>query len=513
MQDLNKAVGRLLVGRPPGLALDDDHKAALRAGHLTGYTLFKDNADDLEQLLALNKSVEESSLHPPILSVDQEGGAVQRFDHLLTPLPSPMALGAISDREITRTVTAISTTQLKRLGFNMLLAPTLDLQTNPLNPIICTRAFGEDIELVSKMGEYVIDEIERHGVLAVGKHFPGHGATKEDSHLRLAIVPKTRDELKKTDLVPFVRNLNRLKAILVGHIWLPEIDSEELPASLSTNITQKLLIDELGFSGLVVSDDMIMKAITNEYGLGEACVRAVLAGIDLLLVCGTLSEVKEAHQSICQAVQSGRLKEARLEAAIAKIDRLFSSRCQFLKDDNNKDLSLDQFQAEIIRERKETLAAASAGIVALDKVEPLSGAYTIFRPNHTRYPMPLLANLQKHDKSLVLDELTYSLNPDSEEIDSLLAKTKEKVIFLSYRTAINSRQIELIKALSQAGKEIIQIATDLPYDIIHPQLAGINRKRLASLDPSDLAMEALSLYLTGKTVAQGQLIAGKIKAG
>jgi beta-N-acetylhexosaminidase len=527
--EIKRLAGRLVIGRLPGLVLDERHRQALLSGTLGGITLFKENAASLGQLIELTGAIIEASFHPPVLTVDQEGGAVQRFENVLSSLPSPMALAALNEPYTTAEVTSISARQLKTLGFNMLLAPTLDLQTNPRNPIICTRAYGDNAASVTAIGAQVAAAIEAEGLIAVGKHFPGHGATVEDSHLELACVDKSRDELRQTDLEPFAELASRLKAILIGHIWLPQIMSEKSPATLSHVVIEEILRGELKFAGLVVSDDMIMKAITHGFGLGEACVQALLAGVDLLLVCGTYEQSSETVEAIADAVASGRLSRQRLEEAVARLDLLINTRPEYLKSENVA--AVENFAAVIGKDsafcRKTSARAICVVRGKFEKqyVEAIKSAQTIIivAPAHPRYPMDLAGALRLAlvDQSEII-EIRYPLNPGKMAIDELTAgaahlrrtfnkrvpaKNKNAnilTIFLSYRSAINSGQDFFSQRLAEVLTPAIHVATDSPYDSAY--LSGLSpyMLSLATLDPSDQAMFALADVLTGEIEPQGK---------
>lgn len=524
-EQIRRLAGRLVLGRLPGTVLDNEHKQALQDGTLGGITLFKDNATDLEQLAKLTGDIIEASRHIPVLTVDQEGGAVQRFDHVISALPSPMALAALDksesgDREIIEKITAISARQLKALGFNMLLAPTLDLQTNARNPIICTRAYGDEAESVAKIGSRVAAEIEARGLIAVGKHFPGHGSTAEDSHLQLACVDKSEAELLASDLVPFARLTEQLRAMLIGHIWLPQLVSTQCPATLSPVVIKNILQDKLNFDGLVVSDDMIMKAITEGMGLGEACVQAVLAGVDLLLVCGTFAQSMEAVNALAEAVGTGRLSRERLQQAAAKIDALMTAKPAYIDATDEKAMAdfastIETDNALSSRTSAQAIAVLSGALneETLAKIKAAK-SITVIAPAHPRYPMALAADLRDFfaDETRILD-IRYPVNLTSDTIHESLAaifeianQSSELTIFLSYRSAINIGQKALADALVKRvtpDQMFIHVATDSPYDITY--LPGVEKfLSLATFDPSCQAISGLAAVLLGQEQALGR---------
>lgn len=503
--------GRLVIGRLPGLVLDDQHRQALKNGILGGITLFKENAHDLKQLCTLTKDIVDACLHAPVLTVDQEGGAVQRFDHVLSPLPSPMALAAINDIDSTRKITEISCRQLKTLGFNLLLAPTLDLLTNPLNPVIATRAFSSETSLCATMGRQVIDQIESSGLVACPKHFPGHGSTSQDSHLELAIVDKSLAELKAYDLEPFAANIKAMRSILIGHIWLPQLEKQRRPATLSPLVVSEILRQKLEFEGLAISDDMTMHAITKAYGLGEACVMAIEAGIDLILVCGTYLQSQEAVQSIAQAIASGRISQERLAECWSRLDKVFSKRPTCLDPLNEEKLSAfaRTIHDDTITSTKFSTSSAALMNGNVDALRIREQQVAVVVPHHPRYSFPLAVKLEL--ENLDVQEHRYSLNPNHEEVVSLIAKllsSKRKILYVTFRTFINSGQIELGEQLAQIHANdsdnfgLLHIAADTPYDFLKFQDSA--NTSLATFDPSDQALAGVAQILAGRTSAKGK---------
>jgi beta-N-acetylhexosaminidase len=238
--NIKQAIGCLLSARLSGYTLDKKTEKALREGLIGGVVLFKENARDIKQLAHLIANIKAPSFHEAIISVDQEGGAVQRFDHIITPLPSAMALAAGNDLTLLGEVAEISAKQLKLLGFNCLLAPVLDVLQNPVNSVIATRAYGNSPEHVIKCAGQYLRALKDTGMVAVGKHFPGHGSTMQDSHFELAVNDSPIEEIWSTDLSPFKSCLADLPALLIGHVWLPGVDPQPLPATLSSHVIGRL---------------------------------------------------------------------------------------------------------------------------------------------------------------------------------------------------------------------------------------------------------------------------------
>jgi beta-N-acetylhexosaminidase len=502
VEKLSQNVGRLLLARIPGPELDERSRSMLADGTIGGAVLFRENATSLSQLRDLTAAIVKHSLHVPIITADQEGGAVQRFDHVLTPIPSAMALAACGQNESIASITRHGATQLKELGFNCLLSPVLDVLTNPLNPVIGTRAFSDSPRRVAEIGILIADAIAEGGLVPVGKHFPGHGSTLEDSHADLAVNPCDSKTLWQVDLVPFRSALSHLPAILIGHVWLSSVDPQPLPATLSSMVIDGILRHYLNYEGVIMSDDMIMKAITDRWGLPEACLMALEAGQDLLLVCGDQDQTVSVHEHLVNAVKSGRLSEERLNESIKRINNLFPRRSSVMAKK-----SLPKFADSVRTMRDHSLKVSCSAVTVLRGEIPRidSGHWLVLAPNHARYPMRVEKYLREiapvRFNTLSFSELRYSLDPSPEEAETVVRECSERnCIFLTYRSLNNQGQLLLGSLLAAEAREKIAVSTDTPFDLVGlPAWDNV----VAIYDPSDLAMEALAKVLLGEFTAQG----------
>ncbi|HEY9869732.1 MAG TPA: beta-N-acetylhexosaminidase, partial [Candidatus Obscuribacterales bacterium] len=451
-QTLSRAAGRLIVGKVAGTKLDSAEIDALRQGIMGGITIFKQNVESREQLAGFVAAIREHSCHEPLIAVDQEGGAVQRFDKVLTPLPAAMALAAGGSLEQVRAICALNARQLQLLGINCLLAPVLDVLSNALNPVIGTRSFGSDPRLVREFGLAATRAFRDAGIMAVGKHFPGHGDTLEDSHLRLAVGRSDARTLWQRELVPFRGCLQHLPAVLTGHIWLPAVDHEELPASLSPRVTSGLLRHYLGFEGVVVTDDLLMEGITGRWGLGEAAVKAVLAGADLLLVCGDLEAVRTAHEALVQAIECGRIHES----LVRKSSERIALALHFLPAAGKLERADLPERLTLLTESVEhgyeaALAASLSAVAALRGSVPDLGAeaWTVVVPQHPVFPLSLARYLAPLAPAARIAEQRYPLDPGESEIRWQAESCRGKnVILLTFRALKNHGQIDLAAALA-----------------------------------------------------------------
>ncbi len=306
-----------------GIEPPEDLFAPLAQG-LGGVIFFKRNLRDLDQIRALTTSLHRHAAGPLLIGVDQEGGRVVRLPRPFLNPPPAATLGQIDDPELTHDVARAVGRELRAAGFTWNLAPVLDVNTNPDNPIIGDRAYSHDPDRVARMGCAAIRGFEAAGILTTGKHFPGHGETVTDSHLVLPESAQNAGRWRAVEFVPFREAIRAgVPSILAAHLICPALDPTA-PSSLSHVIVTDILRGELGFDGVVVSDDMEMGAIVTHFDIGEAAVRFLEAGGDLILVCRDAGRQREALVAVEAAVRSGRLSEARLQTSIDRLQVLRS---------------------------------------------------------------------------------------------------------------------------------------------------------------------------------------------
>lgn len=318
-------VGQLLLIGWPGSTVDAAREAigTLQPGGL----VFIANATSAEGAAALNVGLDgaatDAGLVPLLKAIDHEGGAIQRIDDVEN-LGSNLAF-AQTDPTVADACQrgATHARQLLEMGFEMNLAPVLDVNTDPDNPVIGPRSYGSRPQLVARLGSAYIRGLRSGGILAVGKHFPGHGDTSVDSHLALPILDFGRRRLDSVELVPFERAIapdTGLAAVMTAHIALPRIDPSGLPATLSQPVISGILRGDMGFDGLVLSDDLAaMAAITDDFAPGEAAVLAIDAGVDMLIVGGDLERQRTMRDALLAALASGELSRERVLDAVRHV--------------------------------------------------------------------------------------------------------------------------------------------------------------------------------------------------
>ncbi len=317
--NIKQKIGQLLMVGFDGLSPSREIRELITKYHVGGVILFERNIKSPLQIAELCRELQSISPEVPLfIAIDQEGGkGFSRLKKPFTRFPGNHALGNCFQKtksiKLAYKFGEITAKELSAVGINFNLAPVLDVNTNPKNPIIGKRAFGDEPHLVSELGLAVIAGLQDNKVIACGKHFPGHGDTDTDSHKELPIIDHNLERLRKIELRPFQHAIkNGLKAIMTAHILYRKLD-DKLPATLSGKIIDGLLRDELGFKGLAMTDDLEMGAIANSFEIEETAVKAVKAGIDILLISHDPDKQKRAFEAIAAAVEKGEISEERLD--------------------------------------------------------------------------------------------------------------------------------------------------------------------------------------------------------
>ena len=337
---LEQKIGQLFFIGVPGDGIDAATTKLLADIQPGGVCLFTRNIRDPLQTRTLLDEIHDASRITPFLSLDQEGGLVDRLRRILTPIVAPNKIRTTSDAA---KLAEIISEAVRILGFNMNFAPVVDVideQRSAFSNGLHSRAFGTSpFEVVEFAGEF-LHVMQANGCMGCLKHFPGLGASKVDSHEELPNVSVSTDEFESVDLSPYKQLLQsgEVNAVMVAHAVYPEHHLQEadlngklLPSSLSSNIVTTLLRQELNFDGLVLTDDLEMGAIVKNYGIGEACVLAILAGEDMVSICASVDSIYEGHAAITEAVAAGRISEERLDRSVK---RIFTAKSKLQKNLN-----------------------------------------------------------------------------------------------------------------------------------------------------------------------------------
>ncbi len=299
-------------------------EAQLLADGVRHVILFARNYQSPAQLTQLTAAIRKAAGANVLISVDQEGGRVLRFCGDPFPnQPSARALATDGEQAVARW-TRDTALALRACGVNMNLAPVLDVDSNPKNPVIGDRSFSHDANVVAQLGVACVRAMQSCGVAACGKHFPGHGDTDMDSHFDLPKLPHALARLEQLEFVPFRAAIQaNIAAIMSAHVVFEAIDSE-VPGTLSTKVITGLLRNALGFDGLILTDDLEMKAVADRFEIGDAAVRAVTAGCDTLLVCKNLDVQHQAIEALSRAIESGQIARERLAHSRRRLDKVLN---------------------------------------------------------------------------------------------------------------------------------------------------------------------------------------------
>jgi beta-N-acetylhexosaminidase len=324
--------GRVLTTGIPGPTLDRDTLSALHAMQPSGVILFRRNIENPDQLRALTDDLHALPWHPWI-SIDHEGGRVLRVGEPFTLFPCARDVASCGDVSLVEAVGRAMGRELRSVGIDINFAPVLDVDSNPVNPIIGDRAFGDDPAEVARYAVAFQQGLLSGGVVPCGKHFPGHGDTDRDSHKDLPVVHRNRSQLETMELPPFRAAIAaKMPLLMTAHVVYSALDPDQ-PATLSRPIVHGLLREQLGYQGVIVSDDLEMRAVSAHMPVCEAAVTALRAGVDWLLVCTDFEQSLATSDRITDALTRGELDEKTLAFAARRIEHLprptsLGERCQ-----------------------------------------------------------------------------------------------------------------------------------------------------------------------------------------
>lgn len=324
---LAEKAGQVITAGFSGTTTTQETESLINDLKVGGLILFSHNIESAKQLTELTNSLKaqsQSNNIPVLIGMDEEGGMVSRMPYDVQSMPGAYTLAQSENDTLCYSAGINIAQQLNAFGLNTGFSPVLDIWSNPDNTVIGERAFGTTAQQVCSYGIANLKGIKDGGAIAVAKHFPGHGDTDADSHYSLPVVSKTYDELKQSELLPFGKAIeNNVPAIMAAHILCTQLDPD-YPASLSEKIVQGILRDDMGFNGVVFTDDLTMGAIAESYSIENAAVLALNAGCDMLLVCFEYDNVTAVIDKIKEAVNDKTLSMERLDEAVYRILKMKS---------------------------------------------------------------------------------------------------------------------------------------------------------------------------------------------
>lgn len=331
---LDEKIGQLLIVGFEGTAIDENIESSIRDLKVGGIIYFKRNIKNPDQVVDLNNKIidiNKDNKIPLFISIDEEGGRVSRLSNEYIGLPTAKTLGDLDREDLSFQYGKLLGARLKSLGFNLNYAPVMDINSNINNPVIGDRSFGDKAELVSRHGIQVMEGIRSKGIISSVKHFPGHGDTGLDSHIGLPTINKELEEMKEFELYPFKKAIEKdVDMVMVAHILFSQID-KKYPSTMSRKIIHNILREELGFSGVVISDDLTMGAITKNYSLEEATLKFLQAGGDIGLISHGKDNPKRVFNYLKEAIEGNQLS---IEDIDSKLYRILSLKEKYkLRDD------------------------------------------------------------------------------------------------------------------------------------------------------------------------------------
>ncbi|MBC8632147.1 beta-N-acetylhexosaminidase [[Eubacterium] tenue] len=317
---LEEKIGQMIIAGFNGKKLNEEINTLVNDLDVGGIILFSRNIENSNQLKKLTEDINNINKNIPLfISTDEEGGRVSRLPNDTTKFKSAKDIGDKGDTNYAYENGMNLGRTLKEHNINMDFAPVIDIYSNPKNTVIGDRAFGTDEKIVSAMGIATMNGLKREGVIPVVKHFPGHGDTDIDSHFDLPVVNKSLKQLENFELAPFKEAIDKdCDAIMVSHILVEKIDSKN-PGTLSKNIIYKLLREKMNFKGVVITDDMHMKAISNNLSIEEASVKSINAGSDIILIGSDIDITKSVIEKIKLAVKNNNITEDRIDESVYRI--------------------------------------------------------------------------------------------------------------------------------------------------------------------------------------------------
>lgn len=514
---LSQKVGQMLMGGFSGTTMSSSLNTAIQEFHIGNVIYMGANVSNPSTISTMSNDIQNAMINnngiAAFISTDQEGGRVARLTNGGTHFISNMAMGATNDPEYTYAQGLACGKELRHYGINMDLAPVLDVNNNADNPIIGIRSYSDNPILVATNGTNMIKGLKDAKVAACSKHFPGHGNTSVDSHYGLPTITTSKDELYQIELAPFISSIaNGIDSIMTTHIIFSAID-EVYPATLSKKVLTDLLRNELGYSGLILTDGMEMDAIDKYFGtVEEAAVLAVKAGVDMLLYT-SLSGPRKAHAAIIEAVNKGEISIDRINESVK---RIILKKIKYDLIDGYS-ASTDSIQ-EMLEEHKKlnyefaekSITQVKGNFSGLDKnkstliVSPEASFSLGSNLNKNSFSAYAKNYLQSKGYKNIVD-YTVSKNISSSDSSTILqtAKNYDQIVVAmsNVKTSNYTRTATFVNELLKLNKTVVVIALETPYDIV--KYNNSLQYYICCYSYQEASCYALARYLNGEFISTG----------
>lgn len=475
LKTIEEKIGKLCVVGMPGHEVNEALLKRLEKRHYGGLALFGHNIKDEQQLKRIVSDLQqwyEKSYNtdlPYIISMDEEGGTLANLQKFYSEVPGNRAIGLARDASLAFKTGKIVGSHLHEIGLALDWAPVLDVNTNPRNPVIGIRAYGEEVELVSEYGKAFIKGMREAGVVSTAKHFPGHGDVDTDSHVTLPLCNLTLEQLYEQTLPTFQAAIEEgVGSIMVAHIEFPNIpEGKGLPASLSPFFVNELLRNRLNYQGVICTDDLEMHAILHNFEPEEIGVLAIQAGMDQLIMCHGHEFQDRVYQGIYDAVKAGIITEARLDESVARVEAMQKEMKKYF--DNAITIPREQFKLESYQLAEKTIKIARdpQKLLPLEQknyvlVVPVMHQLT---PADTSHAQKFNFDVMLTEKGLNVKTIYTSLDPTSEEIENVLKNVEaaDAVICMTRNAHMYSGQ-SIVAEKCAEKKPLINIVLRNPYD-------------------------------------------------
>jgi beta-N-acetylhexosaminidase len=486
---MEQKIGQMIMDALPAGVSDPQTRQRIVSDGLGGVIFLnvQMTPDQLRQTTQTLQAMatQEGSGIPLFFAWNHEGGRISRLGAGLTEFPSNMALGVTHDQlQLARAYGQAVGEEMSSLGVNMNYAPVLDVNTEPANPIIGLRAFGDDPATVAALGSAYIEGLQEAGVIAVAKHFPGHGGVDIDSHVDLPVVTASRSDIEQIDLPPFDAALDsNVGAVMVAHLQIPDLDPSGRPSSLSSAAVTGILRQQMEFDGLIMTDAIGMGAITDQYGIGEAAVMAIEAGNDMVLTVDP-GEFEAVRSGLLSAIGAGRLTEARIDDSVRRILALklaydlipspetpvlgnmnahlalsnqIADQAVTIDQDTRQWLPLDLPMGKLLLITPNMLAERHAGSAVGDGRSMLNELLS-------NRGIQVSEFFYDHASPASIGEVQNEALAQALSVDAIVVITWDA--YLQQYHAGTMAQPQMINSLLQTGKPVIVVYGQLPYDKI-----------------------------------------------
>lgn len=510
---LKQKIGQRMIVGFLGTTIPQEYVNLVKEYKVANVILFKQNLESREQTAKLCSDLRELIFKEtgtyPFITIDQEGGVVTRLSEDASNVPGAMAIAATGDPKNAYNAGLITGKELKALGINFNLAPDVDINSNMNNPVIGVRSYGDTPKTVCDYSIPMMKGLLDAGVVSSAKHFPGHGDTAVDSHLDLPTVDKSKEELEKTELIPFKAAIDaEIPAIMSSHIYFPQIVDKKIPATMSREIMTDLLRKKLGFKGLIISDCMEMNAIQTYYGTPTGVVEALKAGVDMVFNSHTISTAIKSCEAVKKAVENGEISMDEMDESVERVLEL--------KEEYASSSQIDLKVAGCKEHKKLIKDMMDKTITCVNTPsngQPNLGNKPLFI-SCRNYRATMAADISD---SIVFSEylaekyngdfIITSDNPDQKEIDEIKTKVNDckdytSIVIGTYNGHIKKGQLEVINKLKGNKLPMTVVALYNPYD-----LSGLDKDiyTLAAYEYTKLSIDAVADVLTKQKTPTGKL--------